>query len=92
MSLQVYGTVRTKICVEPLEVLEELKRAMNWEDTSDRYLRIVDNKLLVYNDISYHGSPCYEQTTISEDPEVLKAYDSLNNLMQYLRDLKRKKE
>jgi hypothetical protein len=45
-----------------------------------QYYKVEENKLYSFEDVSYHGSPCYEKTLIAEDTKTIRNYELIKEL------------
>lgn len=70
-------TVEVDVSME--EIIECLKEKCGVRESHDCYYSVSDNKLYKHTDVSYHGSPVYEDTLVSEDPNVIIMYESIVN-------------
>ena len=68
---------------DPIIILTELcKHFFNRKDIEN--LIVKDNCIYYEEDISVHGSPCYEYKKITDDPKKIEILNSLKNIFKNL--------
>lgn len=67
--------VEVNISVE--NMIDALKKRCGVYDKHDTYYTVENNKLYRHADISYHGSPQYETTLVSDDENIAAMYSAI---------------
>lgn len=82
MNFKGYYSLPVEVTInDPYEVLKELSNHFfNRRDFEN--LVIKDNCIYYEEDISVHGSPCYEYKKISDDKKMIEILNSLKNIFK----------
>lgn len=99
LSVSLHGG-EMRVTVEALETLKkigELYGLHSWcEDARDRRVVYEDKPvpaLVIQEDISYHGSPCWDTVgTLTTDPDRIKQYRAFSELLKYIKQVERMPE
>lgn len=76
--VEVRGLISTKVQVDPLEVLSQIR-----DNKFGQGVTVVDGEIVKWVDVGYHKAD-YEKRVISRDSEKVKALEALNTLVDYL--------
>ena len=83
--IDITATFRQKVQIDMCDAVIQIKKALGFE-VNNGFLTVENGKLFHGVDTSYHGSPNYEYTEISNNPNYIAIYNSLNMLEEYLSD------
>ena len=84
-QLKVKATFREEVYVDPAEAWAEIKAQLGFANSRDSFLCVHDGELLRGEDVSHHGSPLYEYTLVSNNPNWVALYDSVKRIDGYFR-------
>lgn len=59
------------------EIIKRMKEECGVREDHDCYYSVEDNKLYKHTDTSYHGALRYEDTVVSDDPNVIIMYEAV---------------
>ena len=83
-KIKTKGIASFDVEIDPIESLYEIKAMLGFgRQYGGNSIGIVDGVLKSSYDISYHGSPCYEYSVISDKQEDIDAYRAMNLLIRY---------
>ena len=85
-SVSITATFREQVTVDMAEVIRSIKEKMGFDCLYGEHFTIRDGVLLLGEDVSYHGSPEYQYTEISNNPKYIEIFKSLNVLEEYFKD------
>lgn len=83
--LKVNATFQEEVYIEPSEALAKIKEQLGFADDRHSFLCVRDGRLMRGEDVSYHGSPLYEYTLLSDNPKWVALYNSVKCLEDYYR-------
>lgn len=83
-NIIVNATVTSKATVNILDAFYAIKQSLGLGDGYSDDLLIKDDCLVRIEDISYHGSPEYTYTEISDNPKWVELFQAVNLLEDYL--------
>jgi len=94
MEFNVKGVQTQNVTVSVLnqDMIDALKKANNFDTSYDSYLELRDDGLYKGIDISYHGSPYYEYTLITNDTKQIRLYKAIIELEKALEDVSQREE
>ena len=84
--IDITATFRQKVQIDMYDAIKQIKSALGFNMGYGEFLNVENGKLIHAKDTSYHGSPNYEYTEISNNPNYIAIYNSLNTLEEYLSD------
>lgn len=84
--VKVHGVAHMEVEISPLEALNSIKESLGLSDSHSESLCIKDGLLTRVEDVSYHGSPVYEYTCVSNNPKWTELYNSMMCLEEYLKN------
>lgn len=91
--MKVKGTMNVEVTLNKGEafraLVDELGLTRCFEPCRDEYYKVVDGKIRHFEDISRHGSPCWEMTNnfSIDDPNKVKAFELLSELQKVMKDM-----
>ena len=84
--IDITATFRQKVQIDMYDAIKQIKEALGFDLTAGEFMKVENGKLIHAEDISYHGSPQYQYTEISNNPNYIAIYNSLNILEEYFSD------
>ena len=88
MKINATTTTHMEVSVSMEEIISRLKEECGVRENPDNYYTVEDGKIIKNEDISYHGSPLYRKTVISDNPNVVAMYESILNFERAYKDKK----
>lgn len=85
-SIKITAVFREQVTVDMAEVIKNIKEKMGFNCVYGEHFTVKDGVLLHGEDISRHGSPEYEYTEVSNNPNYINIFKSLNLLEDYFKD------
>jgi len=94
MEFNVKGiqTQNVTVSVSAQDMIDSIKKANNFDASYNNYLELRDNGLYKGIDVSYHGSPDYEYTLVTNDAKQIRLYKAIIELENALEDVLQKEE
>ena len=84
-NISVSGVMRHEITVSAKDAFEAIKKSLGFSESRGDFLCVRDGKLMRGEDVSYHGSPDYEYTLVSDNPNWVKLYESVKKIDEYFK-------
>lgn len=84
--IDITATFRQKVQIDMYDAIKEIKTELGFNAGYGEFMKVENGRLLRAEDISYHGSPNYQYTEISNNPNYIAIYNSLNMLEEYFSD------
>ena len=86
-DLKINATLRQEVSVNPSEFFQALKESLGFGTPySDFFVRVKDGELVRGEDVSYHGSPMYEYSLISNNPKWIELFNSIRVLDDFFKN------
>lgn len=82
-DLKVKAAIYEDVYINPAEVMKRIKETLGLANGRDTFVCERDGQLMRGVDVSRHGSPQYEYTLISDNPNWIALYNSVNCLEDY---------
>lgn len=85
-------TQQIEVSIDVFKIPETLLAAFNWDydNDHDRMIKITEDALWLYEDMSYHGSPNYQPTRLlTDNPLEIKLYQQIKDLQQTMKEIKK---
>lgn len=84
MEVSVNGTIKQTVEVDVADVIKTMESYLNFDNERGGFVKVKNGELIKFTDISYHGSPYYDETLISDNPNWVKLYESINCIKDFL--------
>ncbi len=84
--LKMKGMLQMDVQIDPCEALTKIKEALGLAEGKHTFLCVRDGQLMLGEDVSYHGSPIYEYSVISNNPKWIDLYNSVQCIENYMKD------
>lgn len=83
--MKVNAVLTHEVSITALDAIVAIKKYFNFVNYNRTFLVKREDGLYRKEDISYHGSPTYEYTLVSNDEEKIALYDSIECIESYIR-------
>lgn len=85
-NICVTGVMKHEITVSAKDAFEAIKKSLGFSESHGEFLCVRDGKLMRGEDVSYHGSPYYEYTLVSDNSNWVKLYESVKQIDVYFKN------
>ena len=84
--IDITATFRQQVQIDMYDAIKQIKSALGFNKGYGEFWEVKNGKLIHAKDTSYHGSANIEYTEISNNPNYIALYNSVNMLEEYLSD------
>ena len=83
--VKVKATMQQEVYIEPHDALESIKHSLGLYKGSKDFITVKNGKIVLGEDVSYHGSPMYEYEVVSNNPKWVELYKSIECMEDYFK-------